>query len=114
MPLESRNANAYVLWRSTIQSRALRVSRLTAFHSTGRERAGRDSRRCGYPACDRYIELGCERASGFSLWALTNTPQPPNIRGTIEFDTPAGAQIGALGIRIPVAHTFTTLPALVK
>jgi hypothetical protein len=36
------------------------------------------------------------------------------IRGTIEFDTPAGAQIGALGIRIPVAHTFTTLPALVR
>ena len=37
-----------------------------------------------------------------------------NIRGTIEFDTPAGAQIGALGIRVPLAHTFTTLPALGK
>jgi YD repeat-containing protein len=39
-----------------------------------------------------------------------------NIRGTIEFDTPAGAQIGALGIRIPTgaAHTYTTLPALAK
>ena len=38
------------------------------------------------------------------------------IRGTIEFDTPAGAQIGALGIRIPAgaAHTYTTLPALAK
>jgi Viral BACON domain len=33
-----------------------------------------------------------------------------NLRGTIEFD----GQIGALGIRIPVAHTFTTLPALAK
>jgi hypothetical protein len=41
-------------------------------------------------------------------------PQTANIRGTIEFDTPVGAQIGALGIRIPIAHTFTTLPALVK
>jgi hypothetical protein len=41
-------------------------------------------------------------------------PQTANIRGTIEFDTPAGGQIGALGIRIPVAHTFTTLPALAK
>ena len=40
--------------------------------------------------------------------------QTANIRGTIEFDTPAGAQIGALGIRIPIAHTFTTLPALAK
>jgi hypothetical protein len=39
-----------------------------------------------------------------------------NIRGTIEFDTPAGVQIGALGIRIPnnAAHTYTTLPALAK
>jgi hypothetical protein len=39
-----------------------------------------------------------------------------NIRGTIEFDTPTGAQIGALGIRIPTgaAHAYTTLPALAK
>jgi len=49
--------------------------------------------------------LGTDRYPG----ALT-------IRGTIEFDTPAGAQIGALGIRIPTsaAHTYTTLPALAK
>jgi hypothetical protein len=40
--------------------------------------------------------------------------QTANIRGTLEFDTPIGAQIGALGIRIPIAHTFTTLPALAK
>jgi hypothetical protein len=37
-----------------------------------------------------------------------------NIRGTIEFDTPPGGNIGALAFRIPVAHTFTTLPALAK
>ena len=39
-----------------------------------------------------------------------------NIRGTVEFDAPAGAQIGALGIRIPAgaARTYTTLPALAK
>jgi hypothetical protein len=42
--------------------------------------------------------------------------QTANIRGTIEFDTPAGAQIGALGIRIPpgALTTYTTLPALAK
>jgi hypothetical protein len=40
--------------------------------------------------------------------------QTAGIRGTLEFDTPAGAQIGALGIRIPITHTFTTLPALAK
>ncbi len=41
-------------------------------------------------------------------------PQTANIRGTIEFGTPPGGQIGALGIRIPIAHTFTTLPALAR
>jgi Beta-galactosidase len=43
-------------------------------------------------------------------------PGTATIRGTIEFDKPAGAQIGALGIRIPAvaAHTYTTLPALAK
>ena len=41
-------------------------------------------------------------------------PETANIRGTIEFSTPPGAQIGALGIRIPPAHTFTTLPAIEK
>jgi hypothetical protein len=42
-------------------------------------------------------------------------PATAGIRGTIEFDTPANAQISVLGIRIPAAaHTFTTLPALAK
>ena len=43
--------------------------------------------------------------------------QTANIRGTIEFDKPAGATIGALGIGIPTAGTlttYTTLPALAK
>jgi hypothetical protein len=39
-------------------------------------------------------------------------PQTANLRGTIEFDTPAGAEIGVLGIRN--RGTFTTLPALAK
>ena len=46
----------------------------------------------------------------------TNTELTTSIQGTIEFDTPAGSQIGALGIRIPnvPAHTYTTLQALAK
>ena len=36
------------------------------------------------------------------------------IRGTIEFATPKGAQIGVYGLRISSAHTFTTLPVLAK
>jgi hypothetical protein len=54
--------------------------------------------------------------NGHSVFTLATDkyPMTANIRGTIEFDTPAGAQIGALAFRIPVAHTFTTLPALTK
>ena len=35
------------------------------------------------------------------------TQAAATIRGTIEFDKPSNAQIGALGIRIPVALTFS-------
>jgi hypothetical protein len=45
---------------------------------------------------------------------LWQRPATANIRGTIEFDAPPGAQISALGIGVPVAHTFSTLPALAK
>jgi hypothetical protein len=43
-------------------------------------------------------------------------PATANIRGTIEFDAPAGVQMGALGIRVSsgAAHAYTTLPALAK
>jgi hypothetical protein len=56
-------------------------------------------------------------ARGHSAFVLAaQFPVTAGILGTIEFDTPAGAgaQIGALGIRTPVAQTFTTLPALAK
>jgi len=41
-------------------------------------------------------------------------PETANIRGTVEFDAPSGAQIGVIGIRTPPTNTYTTLPALVK
>ena len=55
-------------------------------------------------------------ANGHLAFTLVTDKYPAtaNIRGTIEFDTPPGAQIGALGIRVPPALTFTTLPALAK
>ena len=59
------------------------------------------------------ISLAANGHLAFTL-VTDKYPATANIRGTIEFDAPAGAQIGALGIRIPVAHTFTTLPALAK
>jgi len=54
-------------------------------------------------------------AHGHSAIVLQSQyPVTANIQGTVEFDAPAGVQIGALGIRTPIAHTFTTLPALAK
>lgn len=54
-------------------------------------------------------------ANGHTAFSLAGQfPVTANIRGTIEFDTPAGAQINVLGIRTPPTLTFTTLPALTK
>jgi hypothetical protein len=44
----------------------------------------------------------------------TQFPVTANIRGTVEFDTPPGGQISALGIRFTPPGTLTTLPTLVN
>jgi hypothetical protein len=61
------------------------------------------------------ITLGANGHYAFTL-GTDRYPAAATIRGTIEFGKPSGAQIGALGIRIPAvaAHTYTTLPALAK
>ena len=59
------------------------------------------------------LSLAANGHMAFTL-GVDKYPVTLNKRGTIEFTTPFGAQIGALGIRIPPALTFTTLPALAK
>ena len=45
--------------------------------------------------------------------SVNGFPVTANIRGTIEFDTPAGGQIGVLGLRFtPPNNALTTIPAL--
>ncbi len=52
-------------------------------------------------------------ASGHSSWMLTGLfPAAANIRGTVEFDTPSGGQISALGIRATPAGAYTTIPVM--
>ncbi len=41
-------------------------------------------------------------------------PAAANIRGTVEFDTPSGGQIAAVGIRAMPAGAFTTIPVMTK
>jgi hypothetical protein len=51
-------------------------------------------------------------ASGHRSQILTDLfPQAKNIRGTLELDTPANGQIGALGIRA-TSTAFTTIPVM--
>ena len=111
VPLESRNASAYVL----------------AFDNTGGTATGIavnsvSAQAVNVPVIvrdDKGAQIGTGSialANGHSSFTLAvdQFPMTAGIRGTIEFDTPAGGQIGALGIRIPIAHTFTTLPALAR
>ena len=54
-------------------------------------------------------------ANGHTSEMLTDLfPAAANIRGSVEFDTPAGGQIGALGIRATPAGAYTTIPVMTK
>jgi hypothetical protein len=114
VPLESRNAAGYILAFDDTNGTAtgIAVNAVSAGQAiipvTVRDSAGTTI------ATDA-ITLSANGHYAFTL-VTDRYPAAANIRGTIEFDTPAGAQIGALGIRIPnsAAHTYTTLPALAK
>ena len=112
VPLESRTATAYILAFDNTNSTATGVA-LNTISSQAvkvpvviRDEAGNE-------LANDTLNLAANGHLAFTL-GTGKYPATANIRGTIEFDTPPGAEIGALGIRIPVAHTFTTLPALAK
>jgi hypothetical protein len=112
VPLESVNANAYILAFDHTLGTATGV----AINSVSSQAMNvpvviRDD--TGNQLATDTLNLAPNGHLAFTL-VTDKYPVTANIRGTIEFDTPPGGQIGALGIRIPVTHTFTTLPALVK
>jgi trimeric autotransporter adhesin len=112
VPLESRNAGAYVLAFDNTDDTATGV----AVNSVSTQAVNvpvivRND--AGTQIASGSIALAANGHSSFTI-GTDQFPAALGIRGTIEFDAPASAQIGALGIRIPKAHTFTTLPALTK
>ncbi len=113
VPLENRNANAYILAFDNTGD----ISTGIAINSVATQVVSipvtvRDA--TGAQIATDAITLAPNGHLSFTLGS-EKYPAAAGIRGTIEFDTPANAQIGALGIRIPAAaHTFTTLPALAK
>jgi hypothetical protein len=114
VPLESRNAGAYIIAFDNTNGTGtgIAVSAVSAgpinIPVTVRDTTGATI------ATDT-ITLNANGHTQFTL-VTDKYPMTANIQGTIEFDKPAGSQIGALGIRIPnvPAHTYTTLPALAK
>jgi hypothetical protein len=114
VPLESRNANSYLiafdntagtatgLAIGTSSPQAVRVPVVIRDDSGAQKATGTIS----LNANGHKSFLSTDPTSGF--------PITSGIRGTIEFDAPAGAKISFLGIRSPPALTFTTLPPLAK
>ena len=114
VPLESRNAGAYVLAFDNTKGTATGVAVNSV--STGQVNIPvvvRDE--SGTQIAADVITMAPNGHYAFTLGS-DRYQAAATIRGTIEFDKPPNAQIGALGIRIPTgaAHTFTTLPALAK
>ena len=112
VPLESRTASAYVIAFDNTSNTATGI----AINSVSAQAVNipvvvRDE--SGAQIATDSISLAANGHLSFTL-ATDKYPSTGNIRGTIEFDTPPGTQMGALGIRIPVGHTFTTLPALAR
>ena len=118
MPLESRNASAYVLAFDNTNGTAtgIAVNSVSTAIQVNIPVVVRDE--TGNQIATDTITMAPNGHSAFTLGIdkFQNVPNILNIRGTIEFDKPPNAHIGALGIRIPTgaAHTFTTLPALAK
>jgi len=111
VPLEDRNASAYLLAFDNTAGTATGV----AINSVSGQAVNVPvtiRNPAGAQIGTGSIALGANGHSAFVL--STQFPVTANIGGTIEFDAPPGGQIGVLGIRTPVAHTFTTLPALAK
>ncbi len=114
VPLESRNASAYIIAFDNTNGTATGIA-LNAV-SAGQVNIPvtvRDD--TGTQIATDTIILAPNGHYAFTLGS-DKYPAAAAIRGTIEFDKPSGAQIGALGIRIPAsaAHVYTTLPALAK
>lgn len=114
VPLESRNASAYILAFNNMNGIAtgLSISNRTAGTQpvivpvTVRDDSGNLLAQHTIPMSPNGEFLG---NLGPNLY-----PETANIRGTIEFDAPADAQIAVLGVRTPPTSTYTTLPPLAK
>jgi len=111
VPLETLNPSAFVIWFDN-----------TGGNATGIALANAVAQGASIPVVIRddtgAILLSTTTtlaADGHTSFDLAGTyAQTSGIRGTVEFNTPAGGQISVLGIEFSPAGAFTTIPALTK
>ena len=121
VPIESRNASAYLLAFDNTSSTATGISVNNVTAGAGNVIVPvtvRDD--SGNLLAQHNLTLAPNGEYSGNLGQFSATlgqvlfPETANIRGTLEFDALPGVQIGVLGIRTPATHTYTTLPALAK
>jgi hypothetical protein len=111
VPLETRNASAYVLAFDNTNGLV-----------TGVALANVSNQAVNVPVIlrdDTGASLGTATiglaARGHRSFVLTSSyPLVAGKRGTVEFDTPAGGQISGLGVRATPSSAITTIPVLAK
>jgi hypothetical protein len=111
VPLETRNAGSYLIAFDNTNNTATGVAvSVASTQAVSVPYIIRDVN--GNQLATGTIPLAANGHTSFML--ASQMPATAGIAGTVEFDTPAGAQISVLGIRSPPALTFTTLPPLAK
>jgi hypothetical protein len=133
LPLETRNAGAYLLAFDNTNGTATGVA-ISDISTAQAAAVSSQINGVGIPLAALFVpvilrdDTGAQigtgsiplAANGHTSFVLASQfPVTAGIRGTVEFDTPGfgsgtPAQISVLGIRSPPALTFTTLPALAK
>jgi len=114
VPLESRNAQAYIIPFDNTNGKATGIA-LSVVSSQQLNVPVTLRNDAGTALFNDTITLAANGHYAFTL-GTDRYPFALGIRGTIEFLTPQGVSIGALGIRIfaGATTTYTTLPALAR
>ncbi|HSR08341.1 MAG TPA: Ig-like domain repeat protein [Bryobacteraceae bacterium] len=123
VPIESRNANAYVLAFDNTGGTATGLAVDAVTSSTQpvnvpvviRDDSGNQLATDSLPLAANGDFAG-DLAQNSPTLGRVLFPATANIRGTVEFDAPAGVHIGVIGIRTPPTSTptYTSLPALAR
>lgn len=111
VPLETRTPTSFVLAFDNTNNTATGVA-LSAVSPSGVNIPVTIRNDAGGSLGTSTVSLNANGHTSFVM--ASQFPATTGIRGTLEFATPASAQIGVLGIRSPPALTFTTLPPLAK